>query len=121
MITLYKYFYEPDSVSPQPNKMGQTTRTLNGTAHTNRMGGSYNTFEIELTGLSKLQLGNILYTVNVLYPDDGSTGLDSIEFIDENGDKYDVIIPLPLEDNLEIGGEKDDYECTITITEVKGG
>lgn len=120
MIKLYKYFFEPESVTPSPHKMGETTRSLNGTAHTNRLGGGYYTFQIELNGLNRKEIGNIIYIINILYPDDGS-GLESIEFVDEDGNSYDVIIPLPVEDSVEIEGEGSEYSCSITVEERKGG
>ena len=120
MIRLYKYFFEVDEIIPSPEIMGESTRSLNGTLHTNRIGKMFHRFEIEFEDLDKNDIGNIYYILNLIYPNEGQ-GIESIEFVDEEGSQYDVTIPLPLDDSIDIENSNGVYEATITVETVRGG
>jgi len=120
MIKLYKYFFEVDEITPSPEILGESTRSLNGTLHTNRTGKMFHTFEIEFEDLDKYDIGNLYYILNLLYPNEGQ-GLESIEFVDEDGAEYDVTIPLPLNDSVDIENSNGVYEATIIVETVRGG
>lgn len=115
LIKLYNYFFEEESFIPRRDREGQTRRSLNGKAHTTIIGedNKYNTFELEFEGVTTKQLLLFLDIESVLYDDNEQF----IEFIDPNGNQYEVIIPAPLEDSFEVDGDIDNYSITLTLEE----
>jgi len=119
MIKLYKYFFEDeviDNYNPEKVVQGETRRSLNGKAHTTTLGSNaeYMRFNLELTGLTSRQLEYIMEIIDKMIKP-GSE--NAIEFVNQEGESYDVIIPLPLEDNADISGELDNYSVTLVLEE----
>ena len=116
MIQLQNYFFEEESCSPSYNLNGETKRSLNGKAHTNRLGQEYKTFDVEILNLTETELGNIFHVISNLYPEVGN-GEESVKFVDKDDNEYQVIIPLPIQDNLNISDFDGLYDVNLTLVE----
>lgn len=118
MIKIHNYFYDDDvvdSVVPKKIRQGETIRSLNNRAHTTIIGknNAYWRFTIELEGVTTEGLYNLFDVEDYLYEEDN----DFIEFMDEQGEEYELILPMPTEDNFTVSGEKDNFSVTLVLEE----
>ena len=119
MIKLYKYFFEDVTVVPSKEIAGESRRSLNGKLHTVRIGenNKYNSFDVTIDSLDLNKL-KLLYSIVDIFYDKGE---ESVEFITPEGGKYEVAIPLPLDDSFTVEGEEGNYTASLTLEEVQGG
>lgn len=116
MIRIYKYFFEPTNVTPDFTEVGASRRTRNGTHYTQYI-NEYHSFEIEFDDLTPTKLGHLFFINELCKPRDGSEG-QNVDFVNENGEKYEVTIPINGLKYDELEGEKERYEATLTLEEV---
>lgn len=118
LVKIHNYFFDEDEFIPDKDRGGETRRSLNGKAHTTVIGKSnkFMRFEVTINGMKTEQLKYIYEIEDYLYDENN----ESIEFIDPDGNNYNIIIPLPLEDSISVSGTNNNYNVTLTLEEIGG-
>lgn len=116
-IRLHKYFFEIENYIFNKVEMGESRRSLGGRNHNIRFGSQdsdYYTFSMEIPNLKTKELLNLYLITEYLKTN------DFIEFEDDKGNIYKVIIPLPLDDSISVSGDDNNYDVSLSIEEYGG-